>query len=120
MNAREDQEIAGKAYDVELARRLWRFIRPHRKVFILSVLLLPVHQCFNLAQPLLLKAGIDAIGAGDGFTLITTGILFFAALLAEGAAAGGVAGRVVAGDVVAGKMARPGTSGGVSSRSKIR
>ena len=86
MNAREDQEIAGKAYDVELARRLWRFIRPHRKVFFLSVLLLPVHQCFNLAQPLLLKAGIDAVGDGDGFTLITTGILFFAALLAEGAA----------------------------------
>ncbi len=86
MNAREDQEISGKAYDVELARRLWRFIRPHRKVFFLSVLLLPVHQCFNLAQPLLLKTGIDAIGAGDGFTLIATGILFFAALLAEGAA----------------------------------
>ena len=86
MNAREDQEIAGKAYDVELARRLWRFIRPHRKVFFLSVLLLPVHQCFNLAQPLLLKTGIDAVGDGDGFTLITTGILFFATLLAEGAA----------------------------------
>ena len=49
------------------------------------MLLLPVHQCFNLAQPLLLKAGIDAIGAGDGFTLLTTGVLFFAALLAEAA-----------------------------------
>ncbi len=86
MNAREEQEIvSGKAYDLALARRLWRFIRPHRKVFFLSVLLLPVHQCFNLAQPLLLKGGIDAIGAGDGFTLLTTGVLFFAALLAEAA-----------------------------------
>ena len=87
MNAREDQDsISGKAYDLALARRLWRFIRPHRKVFFLSALLLPVHQCFNLAQPLLLKAGIDAVSAGDGFTLITTGALFFVALLAEGAA----------------------------------
>ncbi|MDE0034494.1 MAG: ABC transporter ATP-binding protein [Deltaproteobacteria bacterium] len=84
MNATEEQEnVSGKAYDVELARRLWRFLRPHRKVFFLSLLLLPVHQCFNLAQPLLLKYGIDAVSAGDGFTLLTTGVLFGVALLAE-------------------------------------
>lgn len=87
MNVQEDQEnVSGKAYDVELARRLWRFIRPHRKVFFLSLLLLPVHQIFNLLQPLLLKAGIDAVGVGDGAALFTTGLLFFAALLAEAAA----------------------------------
>lgn len=86
MNAREDQEsISGKAGDVELARRLWRFLRPHRRVFFLSLLLLPLHQCFNLAQPLLLKAGIDAVGQGDGFTLLTAGVLFLAALLADAA-----------------------------------
>ena len=84
MNATEEQEnVSGKAYDVELARRLWRFLRPHRKVFFLSLLLLPVHQCFNLAQPLLLKYGIDAVSAGDGFTLLATGVLFGVALLAE-------------------------------------
>lgn len=87
MNVQEDQEkVSGKAYDVELARRLWRFIRPHRKVFFLSLLLLPVHQLFNLLQPLLLKAGIDAVGVGDGAALLTTGVLFLAALLAEAAA----------------------------------
>ncbi len=86
-NAREEQEtVAGKAYDVELARRLWRFIRPHRKVFFLSALLLPVHQVFNLVQPLLLKAGFDAVAAGDGVTLLTTGVLFGVALLAEAVA----------------------------------
>ncbi len=84
VDATEEQEnVSGKAYDVELARRLWRFLRPHRKVFFLSLLLLPVHQCFNLAQPLLLKYGIDAVSAGDGFTLLTTGVLFGVALLAE-------------------------------------
>ena len=84
MNARDDQDhVSGKAYDAELARRLWRFIRPHRKVFFLSLLLLPVHQLFNLVQPLLLKAGIDAVAAGDGLTLLHTGALFGVALLAE-------------------------------------
>ncbi len=87
MNAPEEQEdITGKAYDVALARRLWRFVRPHRKIFFLSLLLLPVHQCFNLAQPLLLKFGIDAVSAGDGLTLMTTGLLFAGALAAEAAA----------------------------------
>jgi len=87
MNTQEEQEsVSGKAYDLVLARRLWRFIRPHRKIFLLSLLLLPVHQCFNLAQPLLLKAGIDAVGAGNGFTLLTTGMLFGVALLVEAAA----------------------------------
>lgn len=87
MNVQEDREnVSGKAYDAELARRLWRFVRPHRKVFFLSLLLLPVHQLFNLVQPLLLKSGIDAVGVGDGAALFTTGVLFFGALLAEAAA----------------------------------
>ena len=87
MNAPEEQEgISGKAYDLKLALRLWRFLRPHRKIFFLSLLLLPVHQGFNLAQPLLLKIGIDAVSAGDGLTLMTTGLLFAGALAAEAAA----------------------------------
>jgi len=82
--ATDDQEnISGKAYDLALALRLWQFLRPHRKVFFLSLLLLPVHQLFNLVQPLLLKVAFDAVEAGDGFTLLTTGVLFGVALLAE-------------------------------------
>ncbi len=87
MNAPEEQDsISGKAYDLKLALRLWRFLRPHRKIFFLSLLLLPVHQGFNLAQPLLLKIGIDAVSAGDGLTLMTTGLLFAGALAAEAGA----------------------------------
>ncbi|MDE0214155.1 MAG: ABC transporter ATP-binding protein [Deltaproteobacteria bacterium] len=87
MNAPEEQDnISGKAYDLKLALRLWRFLRPHRKIFFLSLLLLPVHQGFNLAQPLLLKIGIDAVSAGDGLTLMTAGLLFAGALAAEAAA----------------------------------
>ena len=87
MNAPEEQDnISGKAYDLKLALRLWRFLRPHRKIFFLSLLLLPVHQGFNLAQPLLLKIGIDAVSAGDGLTLMTAGLLFAGALAAEATA----------------------------------
>ncbi|MDE0341619.1 MAG: ABC transporter ATP-binding protein [Deltaproteobacteria bacterium] len=87
MHAPEEQDnISGKAYDLKLALRLWRFLRPHRKIFFLSLLLLPVHQGFNLAQPLLLKIGIDAVSAGDGLTLMTAGLLFAGALAAEAAA----------------------------------
>lgn len=83
---RDQEEISGKAYDVELAKRVWRFIVPHRKAFFLSLLLLPVYQGFNLVQPLLMKTAIDAVGEGEGSVLVTMGLLFFGALLAEGAA----------------------------------
>lgn len=87
MNAVHEQEdLSGKAYDVELAKRVWRFIAPHRKVFFLSLLLLPVYQGFNLVQPLLMKTAIDAVGAGEGGLLLTMGLFFLGALVAEGVA----------------------------------
>jgi len=87
MNAPQDQEDIGrKPYDIELAKRVWRFISPHRRVFFLSLLLLPVHQGFNLVQPLLMKRAIDAVGDGESTVLLTMGLLFFGALLAEGVA----------------------------------
>ncbi len=84
--SKEQEDVSGKAYDLVLARRLWQFLRPHRKLFFLSLLLLPVYEFFNLAQPLLLKAGIDAVGAGDRLTLLSTGLLFAGALAAEATA----------------------------------
>jgi len=79
----DQEEISGKAYDLELAKRVWRFIAPHRRIFFLSLLLLPVYQAFNLVQPLLMKTAIDAVGEGDGMVLLTTGLFFLAALLGE-------------------------------------
>ncbi|HEY2988104.1 MAG TPA: ABC transporter ATP-binding protein [Candidatus Binatia bacterium] len=53
------EEIFGKAYDLRLIRRLWRFLIPYKKLFWLAALLLPLLQLFGLAQPYLMKVAID-------------------------------------------------------------
>ena len=55
----EQEEVLGNAYDLRLIRRLWQFILPYKRLFFLSLLLLPVQQAFGLAQPYLMKVGID-------------------------------------------------------------
>jgi ATP-binding cassette subfamily B protein len=88
--AAHPEEILGKAYDVRLIRRLWRFILPYKRLFFLSLLLLPLQQGFGLAQPYLIKIGIDQYIAGrDLWGLQNVALLFFGALVGETAAAFG-------------------------------
>ena len=49
------EEALGKAYDARLVRRLWTFIQPHRYLFWLSVVCLPISSGLMLVQPYLLK-----------------------------------------------------------------
>src|SRR5919106_1733871 len=78
------EEILGKAYDIRLIKRLWRFIAPYRRLFLLAMLLLPLQQAFGLAQPYLMKIGIDQyIANRDLWGLQTVGLLFLAALAGE-------------------------------------
>jgi ATP-binding cassette subfamily B protein len=78
------EEILGKAYDLRLIQRLWRFILPYKRHFLLSMLLLPVQQAFGLAQPYLMKIGIDQYIAGrDLWGLQSVMLLFFGALIGE-------------------------------------
>ena len=35
------EEILGKAYDLRLIQRLWRYIRPYKRLFFFAMLLLP-------------------------------------------------------------------------------
>jgi ATP-binding cassette subfamily B protein len=53
------EENFGKAYDLWLIRRLWRFIVPYRALFGLGLMLLPLQQIFGLAQPIIMKVAID-------------------------------------------------------------
>jgi ATP-binding cassette subfamily B protein len=77
-------EIIGKVYDLRLIRRLWRFIVPYQRLFWIAMALLPVQQVFGLAQPYLMKIGIDQYIAGrDLGGLGTIGLLFLGALLGE-------------------------------------
>ena len=49
------EEEYGKAYDVRLIRRLWRFLIPYKRLFFAALLLLPLLQVCGLAQPYLMK-----------------------------------------------------------------
>jgi ATP-binding cassette subfamily B protein len=82
--ADQQEEILGKAYDYRLIKRLWKFIIPYKRLFFLSMLLLPLQQAFGLAQPYLMKIGIDQYIAGkDLWGLQTVMLLFFGALIGE-------------------------------------
>jgi ATP-binding cassette subfamily B protein len=86
--ASQQEEILGKAYDFRLIQRLWHFIRPYKRLFLLSLLLLPLQQALGLAQPYLMKVGIDQYIAGkDLWGLQNIMLLFFGALVGETVAA---------------------------------
>ena len=86
--ASQQEEILGKAYDLRLIKRLWLFIRPYKRLFYISLLLLPVQQALGLAQPYLMKIGIDRYIAGkDLWGLQTLMLLFLGALIGETLAA---------------------------------
>ena len=72
------ESTLGKAYDLKLMRQLWPFVRPHRRLILLSLFFIPLTLAFELAQPYLLKlAVVDhiAIGETDGLGLITLAYL---------------------------------------------
>lgn len=69
----KEEQVLGKAYDVKLAKRLWKFVRPHKKLLIFALILIPISTAFTLAQPRLLKIAIDdyiGIKKTDGLTWI--------------------------------------------------
>ncbi len=84
----QSEEILGKAYDFQMMRRLWRFIIPYKRLFFLTMLLLPLQQAFGLAQPYLMKISIDQYIAGkDLWGLQNVMLLFLLALIGETVAA---------------------------------
>ena len=77
------EAVLGKAYDLRLMRQLWRFVRPHKRLIVVSFLLIPLTLAFELAQPYLLKIAIvDHIATGetDGLGVITLAFLVLIAL----------------------------------------
>jgi ATP-binding cassette, subfamily B, multidrug efflux pump len=53
------EELSGKAYDAQLMARMWTFVRPHRRLIAIALVLIPVAVAFEVAQPYLLKLAID-------------------------------------------------------------
>jgi ATP-binding cassette subfamily B multidrug efflux pump len=55
----EAEEEIGRAYDSRLLRWVWTYVRPYRRLFWLSVVLMPLNSIFALLQPYVIKLTID-------------------------------------------------------------
>ncbi len=53
------EEKLGRIYDLKLLRWVWSYVHPYRRLFFLSVLLMPLNSMFALAQPYIWKLTID-------------------------------------------------------------
>jgi len=74
-----DDEITGKAYDHQLAKRLLRYLAPYRGRVAIAVVLLIVTSILELFGPYLTKIAIDdhvAVGDLDGLARIAVLYLF--------------------------------------------
>lgn len=60
----DPDHIEGKAYDLALLRRIWRYVRPHRRWLWLSFAIAPATIAAELVQPVILKHAIDTDIAG--------------------------------------------------------
>jgi ATP-binding cassette, subfamily B, multidrug efflux pump len=80
-------EITGKAYDLRLMLRLWGYVRPYKRTFLLSLGCLLISSLALLAQPYLLKIAIDRYMSTKNLAgLSGMAVLFIAAALVELAA----------------------------------
>jgi ATP-binding cassette subfamily B protein len=52
-------EVLGKAYDARLMRRLWTFVRPHRLLGVIGLVLLLLSSLSDLAGPYFTQQAID-------------------------------------------------------------
>jgi ATP-binding cassette subfamily B protein len=68
----EAEQVLGKAYDVRLIRRIWKYVRPHRVLLVAWFVLMLTTIAFELAQPFwfmyslqhhILQGNIDALPA---------------------------------------------------------
>jgi ATP-binding cassette, subfamily B, multidrug efflux pump len=79
-----DEEALGKALDTRQARRLLAYVRPYRWLVIVAVGLLMVQGALQLVGPLMTRRVIDvAIPAGDSALIISSTVLFLAALTTQ-------------------------------------
>jgi len=59
-----EEEALGKVYDVELIRRLWPYLSPHRGLIALSLLLIPVRIVFEVIPAPLIGTGLNHLMGG--------------------------------------------------------
>jgi ATP-binding cassette, subfamily B, multidrug efflux pump len=93
------EEKLAQVQELNLLRRVWSFVRPYRRLFWISVILMPLNTLFALSQPYLVKLTIDhfldprrrpaphwlrpVLDAAGSHGLLAMGALYIAMLLGE-------------------------------------
>src|SRR5258708_33471298 len=54
-----EEEQLERARDYALLKFVWTYVRPYRRLFFLSVILMPLNSAFALAQPYIIQLIID-------------------------------------------------------------
>jgi ATP-binding cassette subfamily B protein len=54
-----DDDQLGKAVDLDHLKRLWPYVKPHSRMLVLSMVLLPVVSLFVIARPRIMKWALD-------------------------------------------------------------
>ena len=75
-------ERTERRYDLALLRRLLPFVKPHKGLFGVAMVLMPLSSLTGLVQPLLLKKGIDAAVVERSGAALRQVVSFFALALA--------------------------------------
>lgn len=78
------EKVLGKAMDWQLMLRVWAFVRPHWRLLLIGLALIPLALAFELAQPYILKIAIeDHIEAGELAGLDTLAVVYVGLVLAQ-------------------------------------
>ncbi len=80
-NVFEAEAVLGKAYDVRLVRRLWKFIRPHWKLLAAWALFMPCTIAFDLAQPKLFQFSLTHHMLGGDRSALPLDAMFYVLLV---------------------------------------
>jgi ATP-binding cassette subfamily B multidrug efflux pump len=75
---RVEEEMFGKAFDGNVVKRIWAFVRPYRREVILSVCAVLTFTLMQLMIPLIIRYAIDHGMQRDGsHSALTWSIVFF-------------------------------------------
>lgn len=86
---RVEEELFGRAFDKNIIRRIWAFVRPYRAMVVISVAALLIYTGTQLLIPLIIRYAIDHVmtpGGIDRSALLAAAGAFFLAVLTNFAA----------------------------------
>ncbi|HVY32617.1 MAG TPA: ABC transporter ATP-binding protein [Polyangiaceae bacterium] len=84
LKAFHEEERFGNAYDFQLFKKMWPFVRPHQKLLWLSLAVILFTSAGALVRPLIMRHAMDAgVVAGNARELMKGGILLASVLVIE-------------------------------------